>query len=154
VLLLLGGVVGIYYGGIGVVIGGLALVMLFYLVDMLFYGFLALRGLYASTGEQIDDELVHALKGAIWPSYTVLCPLYREAAVVPQIVGARQDLDYPAERLQIMILVQDDDPETLKALQSEQLPSNFQVIVLPKGYPRTKPRACNYGLLHATGEYI
>jgi cellulose synthase/poly-beta-1,6-N-acetylglucosamine synthase-like glycosyltransferase len=144
----------IYYIGIGFAIGILALVMVFYLVDMLFSSFLALRGLRASTGEQIDDELVHALKEAMWPSYTILCPLYREAAVVPQLVQAMQRLDYPVEQLQVLILTQDDDVETLKALQRERLPSHFQIVMLPEGEPRTKPRACNYGLLHATGEYV
>src|SRR5205085_6379862 len=27
-------------------------------------------------------------------------------------------------------------------------------VVVPKGTPRGKPRACNYGLIHARGEYI
>lgn len=32
---------------------------------------------------------------AHWPLYTILCPLYREAAVVPDLVAALARLDYP-----------------------------------------------------------
>lgn len=33
-------------------------------------------------------------------------------------------------------------------------PSNFHVVIVPDGQPRTKPRACNVGLRFARGEYL
>jgi cellulose synthase/poly-beta-1,6-N-acetylglucosamine synthase-like glycosyltransferase len=99
---------------------------------------------------QTIDELKHAP----WPSYTILCPLYREKAIVPQFVEAMRALDYPADCLQVLFLTEQDDDETRRAILSMNLPDHFEVLTVPPGTPRTKPRACNYGLLHATGEYV
>jgi cellulose synthase/poly-beta-1,6-N-acetylglucosamine synthase-like glycosyltransferase len=89
-----------------------------------------------------------------WPTYTVLCPLYREKAVLRQFITAMDNLDYPADRLQVLLLLEDDDTETTSFVRGLDLPANFEVIVLPDGRPKTKPRACNYGLVRARGEYV
>src|SRR5258707_237150 len=106
-----------------------------------------------STSE-IEDEVVHALADAEWPRYTILCPLYKEAAVVPQFAEAMGELDYPIDKLQILFLTEEDDNETREAILAQELPSHFQIVVVPDGEPRTKPRACNYGLLMADGDYL
>jgi cellulose synthase/poly-beta-1,6-N-acetylglucosamine synthase-like glycosyltransferase len=132
----------------------IAAVTLFYISDLLFYFFLSMRVLEQSIEEHIDDEIVHALAHADWPRYTILCPLYHEADVASQFVWAMQTLDYPADKLQILLLTEEEDIETRKAIQAMQLPHNFEVVTVPVGEPRTKPRACNYGLLQATGDYV
>jgi cellulose synthase/poly-beta-1,6-N-acetylglucosamine synthase-like glycosyltransferase len=114
---------------------------------------LTMRALNQPTEEQITDEIVHTLAGADWPRYTILCPLYREAIMVPQFVQAMQALDYPANRLQILFLTEEDDVETRKAIEAMHLPPHFSIVTVPDGQPRTKPRACNFGLLQATGRY-
>lgn len=115
--------------------------------------FLVLRLSGKQTEEQFDDELVRALDQAPWPRYTILCPLYKEVAIVPQFVDAMSKLDYPVDKLQILLLTEENDRETRKVIRSLQLPKHFEIIVVPDGQPRTKPRACNYGLLKATGDY-
>ena len=115
---------------------------------------MAVRAFRNSPEEHIDDAIVHALKNANWPLYTILCPLYREAQVVPQFVQSMQSLDYPPEKLQILFLTEADDAETRNAIQALSLPPHFKILVVPDGKPRTKPRACNYGLIHAQGSYV
>ena len=44
------------------------------------------------------------LASAKLPTYTVLVPLYREAAIVPDLVRHLVALDYPASKLQILIV--------------------------------------------------
>ncbi len=88
-----------------------------------------------------------------WPRYSILVPLYREAAVARQLTEAMAALDYPADRLDILFLVESDDAETAAALRAS-LPGNARVIVVPEGAPRTKPRALNYGLARSLGQYI
>jgi cellulose synthase/poly-beta-1,6-N-acetylglucosamine synthase-like glycosyltransferase len=110
--------------------------------------------LQRSTEEEIDEQIVSALQTADWPYYTILCPLYKEARVVPQFVRAMQALDYPAEKLQILFLTEADDSETRNAIRALALPPHFKIVTVPDGTPRTKPRACNYGLMQATGQYI
>jgi cellulose synthase/poly-beta-1,6-N-acetylglucosamine synthase-like glycosyltransferase len=97
------------------------------------------------------DALTHK---ADWPTYTILCPLYKEARVVKQFIRAMNNLDYPVEKLQILLLVEEDDPETRGLLSRQRLPQHFSIVTVPAGSPRTKPRACNYGLLKATGAYV
>jgi cellulose synthase/poly-beta-1,6-N-acetylglucosamine synthase-like glycosyltransferase/4-amino-4-deoxy-L-arabinose transferase-like glycosyltransferase len=88
------------------------------------------------------------------PPYTVLVPLQREQAMLPVLVRRLSALDYPADRLQVLLLVEADDEDTFEALGYVHTPSNFQVLIVPPGEPRTKPRALNFGLAHATGTYL
>ncbi|HET7640613.1 MAG TPA: glycosyltransferase family 2 protein, partial [Ktedonobacteraceae bacterium] len=43
--------------------------------------------------------------------------------------------------------------ETRNAIRALALPPHFKIVTVPAGTPRTKPRACNYGLMQATGQY-
>src|SRR5205085_528524 len=63
-------------------------------------------------------------------------------------------LSYPTEKLQILLLTEEDDAETRAAIRALCLPPHFKIVIVPEGLPRTKPRACNYGLMKATGQYI
>lgn len=89
------------------------------------------------------------------PTVTVLVPLFREVAVVPDLVAALGRLDYPARLLEVLILVEEADPETAAAARAH-VPrcSGWQVVVVPRGAPQTKPRACNLGLALAQGEVV
>ncbi len=94
------------------------------------------------------------LTDAQLPTYSVLVALYREAAIVPQLVAALRALDYPAAKCEIVFLVEVDDEETQAALAVQDMPPNFTIITVPEGFPRTKPRALNFGLLAACGECL
>jgi len=88
------------------------------------------------------------------PPYTVIAPLYREAEIAPHLVEALCALDYPADRLQIIMVLESDDHETRDALSALDLPTFIRVLVAPPGHPRTKPRACNVALERATGTLV
>ena len=88
-----------------------------------------------------------------FPVYTLLLPLYREAGVLPQLVSACRHLEYPASKLDIKLLLEEDDLETIDVVRQTALPPNFEVLIVPAEGPRTKPKACNYGLQFARGEY-
>ncbi|WP_321499067.1 glycosyltransferase [Breoghania sp.] len=91
---------------------------------------------------------------ADWPPYTVLVPLYREAAVVADLIAALQRLDYPPDLLDIKLLVEEDDRETREALTRHLPGPSFQVVVVPPGGPRTKPKALSYAMRFARGELV
>src|SRR6266700_1649892 len=152
--LMLGCGLGLLFYGMKLFIVIIALITLLYLSSLLLDFWLIMLALNQSTEEQIEDEIVHALADADWPQYTILCPLYRETEVVPQFVQAMQALDYPADKLQILFLTEEDDMETRKAIAAMHLPQHFSIVTVPAGQPRTKPRACNFGLLQATGDYV
>jgi glycosyltransferase XagB len=92
-----------------------------------------------------DDEL---------PIYTILLPVYREAALIPQLVAGIRALDYPEDRLDVKLLLEEDDIETRDAADQLGLPDCFDVLVVPAVGPTGKPRACNFGLANARGEYL
>ncbi len=89
-----------------------------------------------------------------WPVYTVLVPLYRESEVATEIIAALKSLDYPPRKLDIKLLLEADDAATLDAICEQRLGRHFEILVLPEGIPRTKPRALNYGLSLARGEFV
>ncbi|HTQ15024.1 MAG TPA: glycosyltransferase [Rhizomicrobium sp.] len=88
------------------------------------------------------------------PVYSILVPLFHEAEVVPSLLRALSALDYPRDRLDIKLIVEADDAQTAAALQAHGLDAHFTIVVVPEGYPRTKPRACNHALLSARGELL
>ena len=85
------------------------------------------------------------------PVYTVAVPLYREEAVLQQMLAALTALDYPAAKLDIRLLIEAEDTGMQAALAHIALPSHVSVTIVPPGLPRTKPRALNLALLEARG---
>jgi glycosyltransferase XagB len=88
------------------------------------------------------------------PVYSVLVALFRESPVVAQLVSALGGLDYPSAKLDILLIIESCDDETRDALAALTLARHMRVIVVPDGVPRTKPRALNYGLTFARGDYV
>ena len=88
-----------------------------------------------------------------WPVYTLLIGLKDEAETAPQLAAAIRALDYPADRLDVKLLTEAGDEATAFALKRESWPKGTELHVLPTGLPRTKPRALNYGLATARGEF-
>lgn len=105
------------------------------------------------TRAQGDDDAGSLPTAYSLPVYTVLVPIYREANVVQALLSALARLDYPFDRLEVLLLVEHDDPETRQVCERHLRPG-WRVITVPAGRPRTKPRALNVGLAHASGEFL
>jgi glycosyltransferase XagB len=88
------------------------------------------------------------------PTYAVLVPLYREAAVVRDLVAHLARLDYPKAKLKILLLLEADDHETRAALALHVTDPHFEVITVPPGGPRTKPKALTYALSFVRADYV
>lgn len=94
------------------------------------------------------------LPDAALPVYTILVPLYREGRMVPRLVTALAALDYPVAKLDIKFLIEADDGETARALAEVPFPARFEILTVPPGLPRTKPRALNVALPLARGSLL
>lgn len=90
----------------------------------------------------------------VLPRYSILVPIYDEAAVVPDLVAALDALDYPRDRLEIFLILESVDAETRAAVAATPLPPHMIPVIVPDGSPRTKPRALNYALRRATGDLV
>jgi len=91
---------------------------------------------------------------AALPRISLLVPLFREGAIAPDLVRALAALDYPAERLELILIVEAEDATTAAALAGADLPAHARVLTVPPGPIRTKPRALNYALPFARGDII
>jgi glycosyltransferase XagB len=88
------------------------------------------------------------------PVYTVMVALYREAAVAEQLAGVLKRLDWPASKLDIKLVCEADDRETIEALKAQALGPQFEIVEVPDFGPRTKPKALSYALSGARGEFL
>jgi len=102
-----------------------------------------------TTKEELD-----ALDPKTLPVYSILVPLYRDAAVVPTLARALRSLDYPKSKLDIKLILEGDDPETIEACKRAGLEGCVELIVVPPSQPRTKPKALNYALSFARGQLL
>jgi len=92
-----------------------------------------------------DDEL---------PVVTVLVPLFREANALPGLVAALRRLDYPAEKLDIKLLLEERDLETIAQARRLNEEDRFDLVIIPASAPQTKPKALNYALPTARGDLL
>lgn len=123
------------------------------LVFLLFASFVILRLFAAGASMMPPDAVAEPWRGPL-PTYTILCPLYREAPSVPALVAALRRLEYAPDKLDVKLIVEADDGETLSALTAAQLPAGFEIVRVPVAQPRTKPKALNYALAKARGDFV
>ncbi|WGH79064.1 glycosyltransferase [Jannaschia ovalis] len=88
------------------------------------------------------------------PIVTIFVPLHREPDIAGPLTRRLSRIEYPRERLDICLVVEEDDQLTRAALEAASLPAWIRVIVVPDGQPRTKPRAMNYALNFARGSIV
>lgn len=132
----------------------IALMTVLYFGDLLFNMFLIGRSLNKLPEIKVSPKEMRQIPKDEWPTYTVLCPLYHESTVLPQFVDAMSRLDYDFSKLQVMLLLEEDDKTTIDAARKMKLPKHFEIVIVPHSRPKTKPKACNYGLKQARGEYV
>ncbi|CAA0117289.1 Beta-monoglucosyldiacylglycerol synthase [Mycolicibacterium vanbaalenii] len=108
----------------------------------------------ASRAIVIPDERARSIPGCELPPYTILVPAYNEPEVVGDLIGAMANLEYPRDKLQVLLLLEADDEVTIAAAQGCAESDAITILLVPPAEPRTKPKACNYGLYFATGEIV
>jgi cellulose synthase/poly-beta-1,6-N-acetylglucosamine synthase-like glycosyltransferase len=103
---------------------------------------------------EFSPEAIAELKDSELPVYTVLVPMYKEAKVLPLLAKALKGLDYPASKLEVKLVLEEDDVETIAAAKALRLPGTFEIVRVPPSQPKTKPKACNYALQFCRGEFV
>lgn len=137
-----------------VLIGLSALISVFYLLSISFKFVLTMAGTRSESVRHVSRKEVRDLKDEDLPVYTILIPLYKEANIISKLNAGLLRLDYPRHKLDIKLLLEQDDRETLEAIKRLAYKTLFDVVIVPNFGPRTKPKACNYGLFLAKGKYL
>lgn len=126
----------------------------FFLIAIIFKLFLALVGSRFELHQAVSKADVRNIIDDTLPAYTILLPVYKEDKLIKKLIWNLQSIDYPREQLDIKLLIEEDDDKTLKAVQNLDFPGVFEVIIVPYHLPKTKPKACNYGLHFSRGKYL
>lgn len=126
-------------------------ITLLYFFDLIFNLFLIIRSFQKP--KEITFTKNELKEKRNWPIYTIFCPLYKETEVIAQFAKAIQDLNYPKDKLDVLLLLEESDKETIQVAKDLNLPEYFRLIIVPHSLPKTKPKACNYGLAYAKGQY-
>ena len=129
----------------------IAILTLLYFATGMHKIWLLVRGEFAATSRTPISALP---EGADLPFYTVLVPLYHEGNILPALVERLKRIDYPADRLEVLLLIESDDEDTQNAASDYPFPPSMHPMLMPPGQPRTKPRALNIALHEARGNYI
>jgi cellulose synthase/poly-beta-1,6-N-acetylglucosamine synthase-like glycosyltransferase len=88
------------------------------------------------------------------PRYAVLVAMYKEAEVAAQLIAGLRRLTWPASKLEVYLICEADDRETMDALRQAGLPAGFRIVPVPPGGPRTKPKALMYTLPLVQAEFL
>ena len=108
-------------------------------------------GLYIRIASPARSDRVHLLDEDQLPVITLIVPVYNEANMIPQIRKMLRRLNYPTDKLEVLILNELHDGATRDAFFQLDWPSHVRLFVVPPGAPQTKARACNFGLFEACG---
>ncbi|PSR22688.1 MAG: glycosyl transferase family 2 [Sulfobacillus acidophilus] len=112
------------------------------------------KGTLTTNELRFAREEVENLSDSDLPIYTILIPARDEANVLNVLTEALSRLDYPKDRLDVKLLLEEDDVETIAAARRAKLPSFMEITIVPPEEPRTKPKALNFGLQRARGEFV
>jgi cellulose synthase/poly-beta-1,6-N-acetylglucosamine synthase-like glycosyltransferase len=152
--LLAGLVVWGYFDIRSMLIAVVCVLQFFFVASIAFKVVLSIAGAKNEIVQPVSREEIAALADDDLPVYTVLVPVYKEPEVVSHLIGSLKKMDYPQHKLDVMLLLEEDDAVTLQAAKDARPPANWRFVVVPNRQPRTKPKACNYGLAFARGEYL
>ena len=115
---------------------------------------LRLAALFAGGARGTPHGAPRPPRRAALPMISLLVPLYREANMIEALVAALSRLDYPRDRVEVRLLLEEGDRETREAVEAAALPRWIRPLVVPEGRPRTKPRALNHALDFCRGDIV
>lgn len=125
-----------------------------FLAAMMFLACIALRLVASRHAHPPVEKGLQNADPMELPVYSVIVALYKEREVIPQLLVALGELQWPRSKLEIKLVCEADDRETLEALRAHRLRPYIEVVEVPPGAPRTKPKALAYALPLCSGEFV
>jgi cellulose synthase/poly-beta-1,6-N-acetylglucosamine synthase-like glycosyltransferase len=122
------------------------------LLALWFLAFIVFR-LWGSCTPRTPQQELRRMADHRLPVYTVIAALYREAKLVEQLMQAIDALDYPREKLQVILAIEPNDLATRAAIARLGPIPHVQVLIASATGPQTKPKALNCALPFARGSF-
>ncbi|NEV94530.1 glycosyltransferase [Psychroflexus sp. YR1-1] len=130
------------------------LINLFFFISIGFKFMLTIVGAKSENLQKVSkSELGNYLDSEL-PYYTLQLPVFKESEVIYKLASNLKNIDYPKEKLDVKLLIESDDPVTFDAVKNLKDPCIFDPVIVPYAQPKTKPKACNYGLYFSKGKYL
>ncbi|MFB6166508.1 MAG: glycosyltransferase family 2 protein [Haloarculaceae archaeon] len=108
----------------------------------------ALMAFAAPKTPALDDD-------AELPEVSVVIPAYNEGAVLPDTIEACKRLEYPAEKLEVVLCYEKDSVDDTAAICEAAAAEDDRFVAVERDEPGGgKAKATNYALEYATGEVI
>jgi cellulose synthase/poly-beta-1,6-N-acetylglucosamine synthase-like glycosyltransferase len=121
---------------------------------LIFFCCVALRICALSAARPIVLPRIQTSAAKELPVYSILVALYREKEVVSQLLVALGRIEWPRSKLEIKLVCEADDRETIDVLRAHRLHPCVEIVEVPPGQPRTKPKALQYALPLCSGDYV
>lgn len=141
------------YFAIPVLVTLTSIVAVMYLLLVVFKVWVVYQG-RAYKFVDFTEKEVAAITDEELPVYTILVPLLNESEVMEQIITALSSLDYPTNKLDIIVTMHDFDTETVEAFKAASAPEHFRAHMVPETGPKTKPKDINTAFGDAKGEFF
>jgi cellulose synthase/poly-beta-1,6-N-acetylglucosamine synthase-like glycosyltransferase len=148
-LLLLAGAVSILMliSPIPAIEGVVFLIQSCFLITMLYKAIIFFYGMRNRRMQTLPISARH-------PLYTIMLPLYKEANIVEKLVHNICNIRYPHDKLQVLLILEQDDEATISTISKLKLPHYFETVIVPHSHPKTKGKACNFALQFVRGEFL
>jgi cellulose synthase/poly-beta-1,6-N-acetylglucosamine synthase-like glycosyltransferase len=147
--------IGLAFAPIATLVAVNVVMSLFYLGNFVFKGILvSVGGGRSADQDEIIAIAARQLTDDDLPVFTVLVPMFREPEMLPVLARSLRQLDYPLGKLDIKLVLEANDHETIEVASKLGLEGVFEVIRVPPSHPQTKPKACNFALQFARGEFL
>jgi cellulose synthase/poly-beta-1,6-N-acetylglucosamine synthase-like glycosyltransferase len=88
------------------------------------------------------------------PTFSIIVPVKNEGRVIGRLLDALSNLDYPADKKEILIVEDGSTDNTLDICRKYAEQSGLNIRILQKSSSNGKPSALNYGIAHAKGEIV
>ena len=101
--------------------------------------------------KKLGTTKINDLPLALYPTVSILVPCYNESRSVLKTVNSILSLEYPKEKIQIIVIDDGSTDDTWQQIQRYNTHSNIQLVQKENG---GKSSALNLGLTMVTGELV
>jgi hypothetical protein len=142
----------LFLGVLFVVNYPISFIVVFAAINLLYFGvspikfYISFRGFRGSRRSvRASDKDLKELNEQDLPVYTILIPIYHEAKILSHIIENVYKIDYPHEKLDVKILMEETDTETIDEAKRLGLFGKPETVIAPiiPVKQRTKPIRMN-----------